>query len=365
MADISFAPGGGLKGFLGGYNFSNDTENTLRNMLERRQQHDMNMKQEELKYAIEQKNEEVAGDAQRQAKKAKALLDVDSAPYELQGRKADASAKVSNAKADEVKATLATKMQRMNAVEQAYEYLNGKRGENGYGALPSALDGTQQQIDQLLRSSGWDANEYPQDPASLVAWLEQGAQAAKVDRPRMEQLQQHLWRLQITQAAHPPKEQWQADKPDVGISNLIEKSGGDFNNLSAADKIIFRGMIDQLALRAKTSREAALAELVNRGLMSGADMQKAMASFTKEAAFPEYTSFANRGLVPPTSTPTPEPAPSTPTTSETFNIPPEAEAHAKTKPGVTQKHIDAAKKILSNPKAYTKEQVETAKKLFL
>jgi hypothetical protein len=312
MADISFAPGGGLKGFLGGYNFSNESENTLRNMLERRQAHDQRMKEEEFKLSLDQKMEAVAGDSKRQAAKNAADLVTDSAPYDLQQKKADASTAVSASKLNEIKATLATKMQRMDAVEQSYEYLRGQGGENGYIEPPSDIRGTRQQVDKILRENGWDANEVPQDPVSLLAWLEQGAQAAKVDRPRMEALEKHTRRMEEITASHPPKDSWQSDKPDVGITRLIEKSQGDFNNLSAADKIIFRGMVDQLALRARTSREAALAQLVQQGLMNPADMQKAMASFTKEGAFPEYTSFSGGTPAPTTVQPqasAPSPAP--------------------------------------------------------
>ncbi len=61
MADYSFAPAGGLRGFLGAYNYGLDTENTLAQMGQRKEQHNQKMLQDRLDYDIARRNEEMLG----------------------------------------------------------------------------------------------------------------------------------------------------------------------------------------------------------------------------------------------------------------------------------------------------------------
>lgn len=197
MADYSFAPPGGLRGFLGAYNFGLDTENNLQNMFQRKEQHDLSQLRNRLDYDIRRRDEEVVGDVKRNLEKDKNLSEQGLIPWKEEETRARAGLAVSQADIENRKIELERKQSRMDAVESAYEYLMNRGGENGTITPPSPLDKSYDQIKEILRSGQWNDSEFmDKDPVSLVAWLQEGHAAAQTDSKRLAERRKQLHELE-------------------------------------------------------------------------------------------------------------------------------------------------------------------------
>lgn len=207
MADYSFAPGA-LKGLFGAYNFGVDSENTLENMFQRRETHDVDTKTKRLQYDILKQNEDALGPIKRQYEAEKTKSELELLPWEKQKKRAEAGQAVSQADLQNMRVELEQKERRMGAVEQAYDYMQRRAMPGDQMGPPSPLDASDDIILKTLQEGGWSDEEIQRytggNPQRLAQWVQQGAMMAEGDRKKLEERRKHLNNIQIAQINHPP-----------------------------------------------------------------------------------------------------------------------------------------------------------------
>lgn len=205
MADYSFAPSGGPRGYLGAYNFGIDTEKTLMDMGQKKESHDLQMLQDRLKYDQARKQEELLGDLSRDSAR-RDLQDKDlMRDTVMETTKAKKDTEVAQAEILQRTIQMDKAAKKMDAMEAAEAYLRSRGGENGeMMPAPSDLDGSHQQLLSILNKGGWGEDEINQHlskgPQALTQWVQEGARAAKVDAPKLAESRKRIHELMLAQA---------------------------------------------------------------------------------------------------------------------------------------------------------------------